>query len=261
VCDTPHVNPCGIPQLKVGRDVNGRFRPGNAGGPGNPFARKVAALRKTLLDSVSEQDLADMIEQLKLKARQGDVAAIKLLLQYCVGKPESPKDPDRMDVDEWQRLREMRVGQQEFEKTTEDVPACIACFMAETYWPCNVQDGNGALAQTVHDARAQLDAGNPFAQLPYLSEITTQHDAPADVAPGEPAAATARRPSSANGQRKSDDRPAPAGQARRNGHSPTQPPSSHGNVEEAQRKAVKRPQRPPQPSRPTGQTQRKPPRR
>ena len=47
-------NPCGVPVLDIGRDVQGRFRPGNPGGPGNPFARKVAALRKALLDSVSE---------------------------------------------------------------------------------------------------------------------------------------------------------------------------------------------------------------
>src|SRR5437773_3339300 len=98
MCDKPHLNPCGIPQLDVGRDVHGRFRKGNPGGPGNPFARKVAALRQALLDSVSEQDLKDVVEVLKLKARQGDTAAIKLLLQYCVGKPESARDPDRMDA-------------------------------------------------------------------------------------------------------------------------------------------------------------------
>ena len=28
-----------------GRDARGRFAPGNAGGPGNPFARRVAELR------------------------------------------------------------------------------------------------------------------------------------------------------------------------------------------------------------------------
>src|SRR3954464_6081965 len=91
-------NPKGIPLLNVGRDVHGRFIKGNPGGPGNPFARKVAALRKALLDAVSEQDMKDMAEILKQQARQGDVAAIKLLLQYCVGKPDSPRDPDRMDI-------------------------------------------------------------------------------------------------------------------------------------------------------------------
>jgi hypothetical protein len=56
----PPLNPLGIPVLKIDRDLQGRFR------PGNPFARKVAALRQALLDSVSEQDLKEMIEALKL---------------------------------------------------------------------------------------------------------------------------------------------------------------------------------------------------
>src|SRR5262249_11950280 len=83
---SPHINPYGIPLLDIGRDVHGRFTKANPGGPGNPFARKVAALRKALLDSVTEQDVKDVAEILKLKAKQGDMAAVKLMLQYCVGK-------------------------------------------------------------------------------------------------------------------------------------------------------------------------------
>src|SRR3954452_15286390 len=85
----------GAPLKEGGRDERGRFRPGNSGGPGNPFARKVAALRKALLDSVSEQDLQEIVVLLKLKAQRGDLAAVKLLFQYCLGKPEPAKDPDR----------------------------------------------------------------------------------------------------------------------------------------------------------------------
>src|SRR5207248_10793741 len=36
-----------------GRDARGRFAPGNPGGPGNPFARRVAELRTALLDMVT----------------------------------------------------------------------------------------------------------------------------------------------------------------------------------------------------------------
>ncbi len=36
-----------------GRDPNGRFAPGNVGGPGNPFARRVAELRQIMLDCVT----------------------------------------------------------------------------------------------------------------------------------------------------------------------------------------------------------------
>jgi hypothetical protein len=276
MCDSPHVNPCGIPQLKVGRDVQGRFRPGNQGGPGNPFARKVAALRKTLLDSVSEQDLKEMVEALKLKARQGDTAAIKLLWQYCVGKPDSPKDPDRMDADEWQRLQEMRVGEQEFWKTIGDVPACLACHRAETYWPCDVQDG--PWAQTVHYVRSQLQAGDPFAEVRFHSQITTQHGAQPDAAPArpsaasanhaeesdapsEPAAPTTERPTSAKPTSRSNGRHEPLGRSRDDRRSLTQPPLPNGGIGQEQRQALKPPQRPRQPSVPSGQAQRKPPRR
>ena len=33
------------------RGEDGRFLPGNAGGPGNPYARKVAALRGSLINA------------------------------------------------------------------------------------------------------------------------------------------------------------------------------------------------------------------
>ena len=52
---TASINPRGIPLLDVGRDVQGRFRPCNPGGPGNPFARKVAAPRKALLDETGRR--------------------------------------------------------------------------------------------------------------------------------------------------------------------------------------------------------------
>ena len=41
----------------AGHEANGRFARGNPGGPGNPFARRVAALRKVIIDNVSEEDL------------------------------------------------------------------------------------------------------------------------------------------------------------------------------------------------------------
>ena len=83
------------------RDENGHFRKGNRGGPGNPFARQIARLRKVLLDAVSEADLVEVIEMLKRKAKEGDVAAAKLLLSYSIGKPVEPPNPDTLDLDEF----------------------------------------------------------------------------------------------------------------------------------------------------------------
>jgi hypothetical protein len=83
---SPHINPNGIPLLNVGRDVHGRFTKGNPGGPGNPGTHKAAARRKALIASVSEQEVKEMVEVLKRRARQGDMAAIELILRYCVGR-------------------------------------------------------------------------------------------------------------------------------------------------------------------------------
>jgi hypothetical protein len=69
------------------RDKKGRFVKGNPGGPGNPNARKVANWRQTMAQSVSDDDLADAITQLKKAARAGKPWAIRELLDRCLGKP------------------------------------------------------------------------------------------------------------------------------------------------------------------------------
>ncbi len=84
----------------TGRAADGRFAKGNPGGPGNPFARKTAALRQALLDTVTEQDIQDIAAKLRDEAKSGDKAAIKLLFQYVIGKPQPAVDPDTLDVQE-----------------------------------------------------------------------------------------------------------------------------------------------------------------
>lgn len=89
------------------RNAKGQFAPGNAGGPGNPFARQVAELRKTILAVVTPEVLASIMQALAAKAQQGDMAASKLLLEYTVGKPVPMSDPDRVDADEWEKFKEV----------------------------------------------------------------------------------------------------------------------------------------------------------
>jgi hypothetical protein len=82
----------------------GRFRPGNKGGPGNPFARQVAEIRKLLPNTVPGERLAKIVLAMVDKAEAGDVAAAKLVLQYTVGKPAETVEPDRIELDD-HRLR------------------------------------------------------------------------------------------------------------------------------------------------------------
>jgi hypothetical protein len=83
-----------------GRDERGRFTAGNVGGPGNPFARRVAKFRRVLHACASVEDMKYIGGQLVAMAKTGDMAATKLLLQYQVGKPAATVDPDTLDLQE-----------------------------------------------------------------------------------------------------------------------------------------------------------------
>ncbi len=85
-----------------GRKSNGQFAKGNPGGPGNPYARRVARLRAALLDAVGENGLADIVQGMITAAKGGDVAAAKLLLSYLLGKPVESVEPDYVEIHERQ---------------------------------------------------------------------------------------------------------------------------------------------------------------
>lgn len=88
-----------------GRDSSGRFAKGWQGGPGNPFNRKVGELRSALIKSLTIADMQEIALSLKEKAMAGDMAAMKLLLEYSIGKPQPAIDPDRLDEHELETLK------------------------------------------------------------------------------------------------------------------------------------------------------------
>ena len=77
---------------------NGQFAKGNAGGPGNPYARRVARLRGLLLDAVTDDDLKAIVAAMVEKAKAGDLAAAREVLTRTIGKADNAPDPDRLDV-------------------------------------------------------------------------------------------------------------------------------------------------------------------
>jgi hypothetical protein len=127
------------PQPAEGRDAKGRFTRGNKGGPGNPFARKIAMLRQTLVNFVTEDDMKHIAFVLKMKAESGDIQAMKLLFQYVIGKPQPATDPDRLDIDEWQTLQEHARSPGEVTEILETIPAKTASELTRIAWPCAVE--------------------------------------------------------------------------------------------------------------------------
>jgi len=122
-----------------GRDAQGRFVKGNGGGPGNPFARKVAQLRAALVNFVTQEEMKQIALVLKEKAMGGDLAAIKLLFQYVLGKPAATVDPDRMAIDEWQKLKESAVPPSDAEAVMQQAPAEMVCDIVQEKWPIEVE--------------------------------------------------------------------------------------------------------------------------
>jgi hypothetical protein len=70
------------------RDVLGRFVKGCRPGPGNPHSAAIARNRAVLIEAVSVEELREVVRGLLEQALAGDIAAAKLILERCCGKPE-----------------------------------------------------------------------------------------------------------------------------------------------------------------------------
>lgn len=82
-----------------GRKTNGQFTRGNKYGRGNPHAQKIAALKSALVGAVTTEDIREIAKVLVKQAKDGEHAAIKILLPYLVGTTGQTVDPDNLEVD------------------------------------------------------------------------------------------------------------------------------------------------------------------
>ncbi len=122
------------------RDSRGRFVAGNKSGHGNPFARRTARMRSFLLEAVTDEDMQIIAQKLVEQAKAGDLAAMKLLFGYVIGKPIPCTDPDRLDVEEWQ-LRHAAPEQEELNKMVKNnLPPDLACLFARLVLEQNESD-------------------------------------------------------------------------------------------------------------------------
>ncbi len=88
-----------IEPTRIGRDASGRFAPGNPGGPGaiaHERTKRARELRQALHDAVTPEDVAAVARALVDRAKAGDVAAARELLDRIIGRPlpAEPQDDD-----------------------------------------------------------------------------------------------------------------------------------------------------------------------
>jgi len=81
------------------RDARGRFAVGNPGGPGNPYAKQVGRIRSLILEAVTEDDLRAIVAGLVERAKAGDMAAARELLDRLVGRPATAIDADQIELE------------------------------------------------------------------------------------------------------------------------------------------------------------------
>ena len=96
-----------------GRGPGGRFTSGNGGGPGNPFARQCAALRAAFMGAIKPEDMQAIVSALVARARDGDLAAVKLVCTYALGTPNMVPAADTSTADtcraEGDALKQVRI--------------------------------------------------------------------------------------------------------------------------------------------------------
>src|SRR5438105_14944181 len=128
------------PSAATGRDALGRFAKGNRGGPGNPFARRLAILRRTLLSHVNEEDIQKAAQRLTEEARRGDLAAIKLLFAYVIGRPVDAVDPDTVDQQELDLYRQGQARIADILGILSNLPPVMACHIVRQVLPYTAED-------------------------------------------------------------------------------------------------------------------------
>lgn len=96
------------------RENNGQFGKGNRFAAGNPLAIRAGELRRELFAAVKPEDFREVVDALLRQAKQGDLVAVKELLDRLIGK-SSP-------VEILQRLEALELSLAEREISTGHPP-------------------------------------------------------------------------------------------------------------------------------------------
>lgn len=75
------------------RDDKGRFAPGNPGGPGRKPEQAAEALRRAVEEAVTPEHLGAVMRRLLRMALEGNLSAIRILLERTCGRPAQPATP------------------------------------------------------------------------------------------------------------------------------------------------------------------------
>jgi hypothetical protein len=121
--------------LAPGRTPDGKFAKGNPGGPGNPHARECARILQIMQAAIADEEILHLTRKLLELGLAGDVAAIKLILAYKIGKPQPAPLPDHLAHDGWSTYVKSAVKQADVLKVMQSPPAGMMYDIAQAMIP------------------------------------------------------------------------------------------------------------------------------
>jgi hypothetical protein len=131
---------------------------GNAGGPGNPHARHCARMLEMFRNSITDEEMYGLCRALFERASGGDMAALKMVWQYKLGKPLPAPHPDRIDRDEWDHFQKDAMTLEEMKHVLGQLPSRIGNAIVSAALP--------SIASTIsHSLAQQLLQGLPAEYL------------------------------------------------------------------------------------------------
>jgi len=89
------------------------------------------------------------------RARDGDLAAAKLLFSYVIGRPAESVDPDTLDVKEIQLFRQAQVESMGTPGILQGMPVDLACEIVRQVLPYTSHDLARRLAETLEEGVEQ----------------------------------------------------------------------------------------------------------
>jgi hypothetical protein len=124
--------------------------------------------------------MREMVDALVEKAKEGDVAAARLVLSYTVGRPGAAVDPDRLDIEEFDIYQQEAKTHDQFMTPIKGVPAGLACDMLRGIMPALTEDYRRQGVQA-------------FAQYEAQQADDDEETAASEPAPGSDTAASATK--------------------------------------------------------------------
>jgi hypothetical protein len=134
-------------------------------------------MRQAFHEAVSEEDLVEVARTITRKAKEGDMAAAKLLLLYVVGKPDSAVEPDTLDLQEIQQYETEVRHYNSLPAVAATPDLGLACTIARATRPGIAEVASRDLEKALIDG--EFPEGSPFAPADdFVCEELSGSDTP-----------------------------------------------------------------------------------